>query len=85
MSDSVAQMEATEMKDILVSVGLPVGYYDALVALGLTSVLMMMSDSGGALAQDPPNYLTLQNLFDRAAAVSPATGPNTWPDDQTVS
>ena len=82
MSAAIALAEETEMKEMLASVGLPVGYYSALAALGLTSVLLMMSDSGGALAQDPPNYLTLQSLFDRAAAVIPAVGVDVWPDDQ---
>ena len=49
-----AAVNVEEVKSILMAVGLPVGYYDALEKLGLTSVVLLMSESGGALAQDPP-------------------------------
>ena len=54
-----AAVDVEEVKSILLAVGLPVEYFDALEQLGLTSVVLLMSEteSGGALAQDPPAVL----------------------------
>ena len=82
---AAAAIDVEEVKSILMAVGLPAGYYTALETMGLVSVVMVMSESGGALGHDPPHYLTLQAVVDRACNLNTMVGPAAWPTDTDPS